>query len=77
MRGDGSTATATITSCTFEGGAGSNTDSVDNNGGGKITFACPAGSTGTPVVITKPDEELDASQLPPAKQLVHCTPKKP
>jgi hypothetical protein len=38
-----------------------------------ITFACPKGTTGTPVVINAADEELEANQLPPAKEMVHCT----
>jgi hypothetical protein len=56
--------TATITSCTFHGGAGSHTDSVLNNVDGKTTFACPAGTTGTPRLLSY-EEELEASQLPP------------
>jgi hypothetical protein len=61
---------ATLTACTFAGGAGSHTDSVAN--GGTTTFTCPKGSTGTPYVM-KGEEQLDASQLPPAKEVVHCT----
>ena len=64
---------ATLMDCTFAGGAGSHTDSVYNNGhGGNIIFACPKGTTGTPVVI-KDLEQLEANQLPPAKEVVHCT----
>jgi hypothetical protein len=57
--------------CTFAGGAGSNADSV-YNGGSNTTFACPKGTTGTPYVM-KDEEELEASQLPPAEEVVHCT----
>jgi predicted outer membrane repeat protein len=67
---------AVITSCTFKGGAGSFTDSVDCwNGPGpsKITFACPPTSTGAPVITE--DERWSAEQLPPATEIVHCTPK--
>jgi hypothetical protein len=39
---------------------------------GTITFACPKGTTGAPVVITKAFE-LEANQLPPAKEVAHCT----
>jgi hypothetical protein len=73
----------TIISCTFIGGA-PYTDSVDEcvGGGGSstTTFACPSTSTGTPVVIPKvmgKCNEFNASQLPPAKEVVHCTPKVP
>jgi hypothetical protein len=45
---------------------------VYNYGGATTTFACPKGATGTPVVI-KDDAELEANQLPPAKDVVHCT----
>jgi hypothetical protein len=49
---------------------------VDNDNGAfapsTTTFACPKGTTGTPVVITG-REELEANQLPPAKEVVHCT----
>ena len=63
----------TLTDCTFAGGAGNHTDSVYNNiGRSTTTFACPKGATGTPVVITD-FELLEANQLPPAKEVVHCT----
>jgi hypothetical protein len=69
---------ATITSCTFDGGTGSHADSVctadGKYGWGAVTFACPSTSTGAPVNITD-KEELEAGQLPPAKEIVHCTPK--
>jgi hypothetical protein len=64
--GGGSTA---LTDCTFAEGAGSHTDSVWNSG--TTTFACPKGATGTPVVMKA--VELEANQLPPAKEVVHCT----
>jgi hypothetical protein len=68
--------TATFTECTFDGGAESGTDSVFNCGpacgSSTTTFACPKGATGTPVVITA-NKELEANQLPPAKEVVHCT----
>jgi hypothetical protein len=44
---------------------------VKNYDGGTTTFTCPKGSTGTPYVMK--EEELYASQLPPAKEVVHCT----
>jgi hypothetical protein len=64
----------TPTSCTFAGGTGSHTDSLAI--WETTTFTCPTASTGAPVVITT-QEELEASQLPPAKELVRCTPKLP
>jgi hypothetical protein len=66
----------TITSCTFKGGTGKHTDSVSNNDSmeSTVTFACQSTSTGAPVKITD-SEELEAGQLPPAKEIVHCTPK--
>jgi hypothetical protein len=62
---------AILLDCTFAGGVGSQTDSV-TNAVGNITFACPKGATGTPVVI-KDQEQLEANQLPPAREVVHCT----
>jgi hypothetical protein len=65
---------ATIISCSFKGGTGSNVDSIlkfsDNQA---VTFACPSTSTGAPVKMA--DGSLMADQLPPAKEIVHCTPK--
>jgi hypothetical protein len=52
------------------------TDSVYNNYG-TTTFACPKGTTDTPVVMPQEESQLTASQLPPAKEIVHCTPKVP
>jgi hypothetical protein len=63
--------TVTFTACTFAGGAGSHTDSVFSQGS-TTTFTCPKGTTGTPYVL-KDQGQLDASQLPPAKEVVHCT----
>jgi hypothetical protein len=72
-------ASATIISSKFMGGAGSHTDSVLNNydnGRPTILFACPSTSTGLPVNISK-EEEFAARQLPPATEVVHCVPKLP
>jgi hypothetical protein len=64
---------STLTACTFAGGAGSHTDSVENWNSGSITlnWNCPKGSTGAPYVMTGV-EQLEANQLPPAKEV--CTP---
>jgi hypothetical protein len=39
---------------------------------GIVTFACPAGTTGKPVLMTP--EELLVSQLPPQQHILNCTP---
>jgi hypothetical protein len=66
---------ATITSCKFEGIASvTNMPPGGMHPGGTITFACPSTSTGAPVQMKK-GEVLEANQLPPAKEVVHCTPK--
>jgi hypothetical protein len=38
-----------------------------------VVFSCPAGTTGESMTMAAQD--LLPTQLPPAKQLVHCTPK--
>ena len=40
--------------------------------GGKVAFACPPGTTGTPVTIKQDDKDLLPSQLPPSTEIVHC-----
>jgi len=66
----------TISDCIFKGGTGSHPDSVLNRGDGtgNLTFVCPSGTTGAPVAI-KIGEELEAEQLPPAKEVTHCVPR--
>jgi hypothetical protein len=70
----------TIISCSFKGGTGSNVDSISNQeylstlSSTPVTFACPSTSTGKPVTMAD-DSSLKADQLPPAKEIVHCTPK--
>jgi predicted outer membrane repeat protein len=70
----------TITSCVFKGGTGSHVDSVSYQGSvpsyGTVTFVCPSMSVGTPVALGK-GAQLNATQLPPAKEVVHCTPSPP
>jgi hypothetical protein len=62
----------TIISCSFKGGQGKHTDSVSHQDSDSIvTFACPPPAAGAPVSIGK--EELEAGQLPPATEIVHCT----
>jgi hypothetical protein len=65
-----------ITASTYKGATGHHTDSVYTSAadGSTATFACPSTSTGAPVKITD-EEDLEAGQLPPAKEIVHCTPK--
>jgi hypothetical protein len=41
-----------------------------------VTFACPSTSTGAPYTLPV-NQQLEASQLPPATELVHCKPKLP
>ena len=68
-----------IISSSFKGGAGSHTDSVYNDKNGlpvTVTFACPSTSTGAPYTLPV-NHQLEASQLPPATELVHCKPKLP
>jgi hypothetical protein len=73
---------ATIVNGSFQGGTGTHTDSVWRCISGKpgcgdtgiVTFACPEGTKVTPV--TMQGQELLATQLPPTKQIVHCTPSK-
>jgi hypothetical protein len=43
-----------------------------DGGTSTTTFACPKGASGTPGVF-KDKVELQANQLPPAKEVVHCT----
>jgi hypothetical protein len=70
-----------IISSSFKGGAGSHADSVYNyklsgNPDASMTFACPSTSTGAPYTLPA-GQQLEASQLPPATELVHCKPKLP
>jgi hypothetical protein len=70
-----------IISSSFKGGAGSHTDSVYNfkysgQSDASVTFACPSTSIGAPYTLPV-DQQLEASQLPPATELVHCKPKLP
>ena len=39
--------------------------------GGKVTFACPPGTTGTPVTMNQ-GKDLLPSELPPSTEIVHC-----
>jgi hypothetical protein len=77
---NGNPGSATMISCSFKGSTGSHVDSVYNYVGGShystTTFACPSTRTGTPVKITELNE-LEAEQLPPATEIVHCTLKLP
>jgi Leucine-rich repeat (LRR) protein len=45
---------------------------VCNHNPGVVTFLCPAGTAGAPFVMNT--SELRADQLPPRKEIVHCTP---
>jgi hypothetical protein len=63
----------TIISSTFKGGdSGERIDSVYNDGGATLTFACPENSTGKPVIETT-EKEFLVGELPPAKKMVNCT----
>jgi predicted outer membrane repeat protein len=81
---------ASFDSCSFAKGAdtsrGNNdlsrcTPTTGNCGGnvhgdtGTVSFGCPAGTTGSSVVMTAQD--LLVTQLPPQQQVVHCVPKRP
>ena len=63
---------ATLAGCKFtvpqSKGNGHNDVRIYN--GGKVTFACPPGTTGTPVTIVGKD--LLPSELPPSTEIVHC-----
>jgi hypothetical protein len=70
--GAGGAGSVTVVNCMF-------TESIDtskgNNGiarnSGSVTFACPEGTTGLPVIMQQ--QNLLVTQLPPAKQVVQCT----
>merc|ERR1712216_939314 len=65
-------ASVTMMSCKFTGAVSSpsnNTDSVYNRDG-PTTFGCPTTTTNSTVITGT--EELDAQQLPPAAEIVHC-----
>ena len=69
---------ATLAGCKFtvpqSKGNGHNDVRIYN--GGKVTFACPPGTTGTPVTIKQDhkgdDKDLLPSALPPSTEIVHC-----
>ena len=65
---------ATLGGCKFtvpwSKGPGHNDVFIDD--GGKVTFACPPGTTGTPVTIKQAGKDLLPSQLPPSTEIVHC-----
>jgi hypothetical protein len=66
---------ATITACTFTPSAST---SMGHNGiyrdtraaAATITFLCPEGTTGSPVVMSS--QVMSTSELPPTKAVVHC-----
>jgi hypothetical protein len=68
---------ATLAGCSFTvpQSKGEGPNDVVIGGGGKLTFACPPGTTGTPVTMTPKAgtyTDLLPSDLPPSKEIVHC-----
>jgi hypothetical protein len=46
----------------------------DDTAAATVSFGCPIGTTGAAVTMSAQD--LLTTQLPPAKEIVHCAPKK-
>jgi hypothetical protein len=67
--------TATISSCSFKGGADDTVSVANGNGNfppGTLTFGCVLPSSGAPVTF-KENVNLEAGKLPPATEIAHCT----